>query len=223
MSKKKAVRATERPLFEEAAPLLAIPFNGALMPFRIRKLRSDQILTLGNMSLIETFHDKMARKKKPTILEMNEYVERQHKICKLAMVQPTYDEVVAEIAPGFDFAALEVELREIKTSFDKMDDGPEKKAIQDKYNIMELQYKFLLPGDFMGSVLDFCLGITESNLKLVTSEVLLQAAILATRGHDNPSDHIDKSLLKPHHILDFDNRAWLEFDREQEKNKKKRA
>lgn len=222
MCRRKAAHS-ERPLFDEAVPLLMLPFNGRLMPFRIRELRGDQILTLGNISLIETFHDKLAKQRKPTLLEMNEYVERQHLVCKLAMYAPTYDEVLAEIAPGFDFKALDDELKGIKEVFKTLKDGPDKKALQDKYNALEIQYKFILPGDFMGSVLDYALDITKSGIKKVTSEALLQAAILATRGHDNPSDHIDKALLKPHHIVDFDNRAWVEFDREQEKNNKKRA
>jgi hypothetical protein len=200
-----------------------LPFNGTLMPFRVKEVSTAQILTLGNMSLIETFHDKLAKGRAPSILEMNEYAERQHALCRFAMVSPTYDEVIAQIAPGFDFAALEAELKEIRTLFLAMRDGPDKKALQDKYNIAELRYKFLLPGDFVGALLDFALSITKSEIKRVTQEVLLQAAVLATRGHDNPSDHIDKTLLKPFHILDFDNRAWVEFDRDQEAKKKKRA
>lgn len=221
MSKKKAASIPERPLFEAVSPMLIVPFAGKPCPFRLRKLSGLQVAACGDFSLIETFQDKIARKKTPTTLELNEYAERQHQICKLSMVQPTYEEVMAEIAPGADWKGIESELQAIKREFDRMVDGPEKKELQDRYNRIELRHKFILPEDFLGAVLDFALSITESGIKSVSDKMLIDAATLAVLGHDNPHDHVDTSLLKPHHIVDFDNRAWIEYYREQEKKKKR--
>ncbi len=221
MSKDTAARATERPIFEASNPLLMLPFNGTLLPFRVKKLTSNQILSLGNVSLIETFQDKLVKGKAPTALEMNEYAHRQHELVKLAMMAPSYDEVIAEVVPGFDWKALEKELADIKKRFKDMKDGKEKKELQDRYNLAEMRYKFVLPADFIGAVLDFSLDISASGIRNVTADILLHAATLATRGHDNPSDHIDTSLMTAFHKQDFDNRAWLEFDRKQ--SEKKRA
>jgi hypothetical protein len=225
MSRLKVAREPERPIFEASNPMLMLPFNGELLPFRVKKLTSNQILSLGNVSVIETFHDKINKARTPTPEEMNEYAERQHQLVKLAMVQPTYDEVIAQVVPGFDWKALEAELADIKTRFKAMKPGKDKSELQNRYNLAEMRYKFILPADFIGAVLDFCLDISSSGIRAVTSDILLHAAVLATRGHDNPSDHVDTTLMTPFHRQDFDNRAWLEFDRKQAeiKQQQKRA
>lgn len=136
------------------------------------------------------------------------------------MGKPSYDEVIAEIAPGFDWKAMEGELDSLKKEFRKLPDGPDKKFVQDKYNRIELMYKFILPDDFRGALLDYALSITESGIKDVSDKMLVDAATLAILGHDNPHDHVNTQLLTEEMIIDFDNRAWIEYYRVKKQNQK---
>jgi hypothetical protein len=214
MFRKRAPAQTEeQALFDASNPILFLPFCGVVRPFRIRELQSTQIMSMGDISLIETFSDKVQKKKTPSIDELIAYSERQHGICRLAMVAPTYDQVIHAVAPETDFKAIEKELQDIKKLFHLITDPIEKKDLQKIYNRIELQYKFILPADFISSVMDFALNITKSRIKDVSDKMLTHSAILAIRGHDNPSDHIDTSFFTEFQVQDFNNRAWLEYDK----------
>ena len=73
-----------------------------------------------------------------------------------------------------------------------------------------------LPKDFLSTITCYALGIEKSDIKEVTTNALMNAAVMAKMGNDNPSDHL-KGLFTDYMKDDINKRAWILF---QEKNKK---
>ena len=217
MKRKPIAQTEEEKLYDVSYPILLAPWHGHLTPIRVRRLSLTQALSCGDFSMIELFEDKIAKNERPTIEMMNAYAERHQKLCKLAMVKPTYDEAMKIAGAHVDSVDVDRQLREIKALFNELElkkgDPKQIRELADQYNTLELACKFLLPPDFSAFVVNYCLQIDTSDIKSVTEEMLLNAAILASRGHDNPSDHLSgvfTDLMK----REIDNRAWVLFDAE---------
>ena len=82
------------PIYEAAYPLLILPFWGNPVPVRVRELSAAQVYSVGDISLIETFADKVRAKKEPTMEDLNVYTERQHRLCEISLVKPTLQEIM---------------------------------------------------------------------------------------------------------------------------------
>ena len=235
MKRKPVPQTEEEKLYDVSYPILLAPWHGHLTPIRVRRLSLTQALSCGDFSMIELFEDKIAKNERPTIEMMNAYAERHQKLCKLAMVKPTYDEAMKIAGAHVDSAGIDRELAEIKSIIQAIDVkiladkelaknrelAKERRELAEKFNALELAYKFLLPPDFSAFVVNYCLQIDTSDIKSVTEEMLLNAAILASRGHDNPSDHLSgvfTDLMK----REIDNRAWVLFDAEKDDRKRKK-
>lgn len=227
MKRKPIEQTEEQKLYAASYPVLMAPWHGQLTPIQVRKLSLTQALSCGDFSMIELFEDKIAKGQRPTIEQMNAYAERHQKLCKISMVKPTYDEAMKIAGAHVDSADIDRQLSEIKDAFNELElkkgDPKELRELRDRYNSLELACRFLLPPDFTAFVVNYCLSIDTSDIKSVTEEMLLNAAILAQRGRDNPSDHLTgvfTDLMK----REIDNRAWILFDQEiKSKRDKKRA
>ncbi len=218
MKRKPIPQTEEDKLYAVTYPILMAPWHGHLTPIQVRELSLPQALSCGDFSMIELFEEKIAKNQQPTIEQMNAYAERHQKLCKLAMVKPTYDEAMKIAGSHVDTSDIDRQLREIKELWVKLPEGKERRQAEDEYNALELTCRFLLPADFTAFVVNYCLQIDTSDIKAVTEEMLMNAAILASRGHDNPSDHLSgvfTDLMK----REIDNRAWILFD-EEVKNKR---
>lgn len=221
MKRKPTVQTEEMKLYEATYPLIIAPWHGIQTPVILRKLTATQALSCGDFGMIELWEDKIRNKGVPTIEEMAAYAERHDKICKLAMVQPSYDEAMKIAGAHIDSKDIARQLAEIETLFKKLESMPDKdhpllRKLREQYAAIELQSKFILPADFTAYVVNYTLGISESDIKSVTEEMLMNAAVLATRGHDNPSDHLT-GIFTDLMTREIDNRAWIIFD---EKTKK---
>jgi len=216
----------ERRLSDACYPLVATMFHGVPLVVKIRELTGAQLYGIGNFSMVETFQDKIRRKQKPTIEEMNAYAERLHKIVKMALVSPTYDKLMEIAGVHIDDKEIDARLEAIKEKFRQLPEGKEKTKLKKEYETLELACKFILPGDFLGPIVEYLTGATRTDIKRVTEDMLYQWAILASRGHDNPADHAvgnfkrwpDNSpqaeLYGPDTMLyeDINNRAWIIYD-----------
>jgi len=209
------------PIYEASNPLVALPFWGQPVMVRLRELSAAQVYSVGDVSLIETFADKVRIKKIATVEELNSYTERQHKLVKLALVKPTYQEIIDIAGAHIDMAKVDTELKGIREQFYAMPDGPERRELQDKYNTYELQYKFLLPADFIAAVLNYSLKIYDTDIKKITEGLLLDAARMATLGHDNPADHLPGAFTD-FNREDINRRAWAEWYKEKDNGRGRR-
>lgn len=173
-------------------PLIQVPFHGEPVLVQVRELTQAQIMACGggNMSLIETFQDKIRLKKKPTLKEIVAYAEIQTELCKRALLKPTYAEVFEVCAKGVDIEKNREELLEIERMISSMPKGPARSALERETDGLRVWIDLLLPDDFLAGVVTYALGISKSDIKDVTEDSLYTAAVLAKIGNDNPADHL---------------------------------
>lgn len=207
-------------------PIVAAPYNDHVFWCRIRRLRMAEIKTCGDFSLIETFQDKLMKEKTKelTFHQMSEYAELQHKVVDMAMVQPTYTDMMTIITDGLDYdqKSVEKKMDHIKTLFHELsisadiNDKKKAKDLQEEYAQLEMQYKFVLAPDFLGFVFNYALSVDISDIKLVTEDMLYQAAVSAKLAHNDPSDHLHGNFT-PFMKEDISNRAWVIFSERKSK------
>jgi len=167
--------------YDAQFPLIMVPFYGAMVGVRLRELTQAQILASGGdeFSLIETFHDRIRNKKKPTLQEIVDYAAVQHRITKRALVKPTYEQIMAICETGLDIAAKRAELDALKDELDSMPPGPGTSRLEERIASVRIWLDLLLPSDFTASVTAYALGIDKSDIKDVTEDALDKAAMLA--------------------------------------------
>lgn len=205
-------------LEKEIYPAIMVPFFGAIVPVIVRKLTHAQIKACGDFSLIETVNDIIARDRKLSVREMINYGEMQYSILKKALVSPTYDQIMSLNKADELRKVDEKELEEVDKLIDSLPIGPKRSRLEKERDTLRLQLDFLLPHDFVGTVIAYTLGVNESDIKEITEDMLYEAACLAKLGHDNPCDHIHGNFW-PSHKEDINNRSWLiHFERQRKEN-----
>jgi len=207
----------------EAALYLAIivPFAGQEVAVIARELTHAQIESCGKFTLIETFQDKIFKKEKVTFDEMSKYAETQYNILKLSLINPTYEEIFKIVTKYNDIESIEKQLQDIQTKFDEAEITGEKidlKTMKEEFAILEMQARFCFPADFVSHTVSFALGIGNSDIKLVSEEMLYNAAVKAKIGHDNPADHLHGNF-SDFNKEDINNRAWIIYQ-DKQKGKK---
>jgi hypothetical protein len=177
------------------------------------------------MTLIETFQDKIKHNQSPSVEELNAYAERHHKICKLCLVYPKYDDILAVAGTHVNDKDIDDQLTRIKRLWQELPSGKEKADLKREYDGLELASKLLLPAEFTAPIVAYITGATRTEIKGVTEDTLYQLAVLASRGGDNPSDHISGQFERfPGDVFvkeDINNRAWIIFDERTKKTAKK--
>lgn len=188
--------------------IIFAPFHGTPVPVMVRELTDTQIKACGDFSLIETFQDKIRMKKKLKIRELVAFAERNHNISKAALISPTYEQIFKEIGIEPQIKEKLKEIEELKKELRKTKSGPQRSSLEESLDNMRIWIYYLLPEDFTTHITCYALGIDKTDIKLVTRKMLLDAAILATNGHDNPADHID-GLFTAFNKDDINRRAWI--------------
>jgi hypothetical protein len=81
-----------------------------------------------------------------------------------------------------------------------------------------LKLGFLLPDDFMATITAWAMGVDRTDIKKITRDILLEAALLAKNGGDNPSDHITGTFTD-FQREDINKNAWIIYNEYQEEKK----
>lgn len=190
-------------------PILIIPFHGTPAPFMIRELNEAQTLACGNFSLIETLEDKIRlNTKKYNIRDIIAYADRNHAIVRAALIKPTYDQIFEIIGANPKVDENKKELKELKKKLGKTKSGPQRSALEEEIDTLRIWCDFLLPNDFMSYVVSYTLGINKSDIKLISGKIMLDCAILAEKGSNDPIDHCD-GRFTPFMRDDFNRRSWI--------------
>lgn len=204
--------------------LIFAKFSGTPVPVVVRELTQAQIMACGDFSLIETFQDKIRMKKKLKIREIVAFAERNHNISKAALISPTYEQIFEVIGIDPQIKEKLKEIEELKTEIKKTKSGPKRASIEEALDNLKIWTYLLLPEDFTAAITCFALGIDKTDIKLITEKMLLDAAILATNGHNDPHTHID-GLFTAFNKDDINRRAWIiyaEYRKENSNTKPKR-
>jgi hypothetical protein len=185
-------------------PVIFAPFHGTMVPVVLRELSEVQIRACGDFSLIETV---TGPKKAPTFDEILEYSRLQYKITEAALVRPSYADIMRVV--GADKKAGDAHERALAIERDlfAMSEGPEKKELMLEAQRLEMMSEYLLPSDFTAYVFSYAVGLAKSDIEKVSNDMLLEAALLAERGHDNPADHVSGNFTD-FNRGDINRRAW---------------
>lgn len=190
-------------------PIVTIPFFGTLVQVELRELTQAQIYAAGgiDLSLIETFQDKIRQNKKPTIEDIVQYSEIMHAIARMSLHKPTYDQIFETLRDDLDVKKMESDLHKLHEELALLPDGPEADALDKEITRMNIRLNLLLPDDFLAGVTSYALGIGKSDIKLVSEEMLYNAALTAKHGGDNPADHLH-GRFSDFMREDINRRAW---------------
>ncbi len=201
-------------------PLVVVPFNGIDVPVVLRELNQVQIRSCGNFSLIETFEDKIRIKESSKISDIVKYTRTMSNIVEAALVKPTYAEIMAIFDADGTLKGFKEKLQVLRKKLHSTPGGAERTALEDEIAMAEALVNSVLPTDFLSTITAYALGIEKSDIKEITNEVLLDCAILAHSGHDNPADHLEGNFTAFMRD-DINRRAWETFHNWREKESKK--
>jgi hypothetical protein len=210
-------------LKEKAFPLLSVPFNGTNILCKVRCLNDTQIKSLGDFSLIDISTD--TNKKQLDNSKIFENIIKtknfQEKLVKETLIEPAFDDIQKKIY-GEDST-----LTDKLNRLEKLNKKIKKLKIEDQKEVLaeiesiELFTGYLLPTDFMSTITAWALGVDRSDIKKLTRDMLLEAAMLAERGHDNPADHI-KGEFTSLHVEEINKTAWIVYNQFMEDKQKEK-
>lgn len=183
---------------------IVLPWNGKEALFIIRMLNSTQIKACGEFSTIvnlEYTGDEL------TFDEIFEIKQMQERLAKMSLVSPSYDEIIEVMYNSELIDRIKKLIGLAKEEIKSVKDIEHRDLLVKEVEAYELYLGFLLPDDFMASLTATVLQRDNSDIRKVTRDMLLEAAILAERGKDNPSDHI-KGDFTDFHREDINKHAW---------------
>jgi hypothetical protein len=194
------------------------PVNNTHAWIQLRTSNATQLEACGAVTLIENLHNSKSANHEEMISIRN----GMESICKITMNNPTFDEFV-EMTTDSDIvhSKMRLELERIKSIDCTGMSATEKDYIDMKVNDLELHLAFLLPENTFDFVVKWALGAGVSDIKKVSEEKLLEAAILATNGHNDPTDHLD-GCFSDRDKSDLNKESWFIYnDYQQKKNVEK--
>lgn len=202
-------------------PITMAPFNGVYVPVMIRELNQVQIESCGEFSLIETVNDLVSKKmSKPNPAKMLAYSKLQYEILKKALISPSYDQIMK--MNEFDELRkhAEEEIENLKALIFDLKESPKKRRFKNDLDVMIMNTRFYLPGDFVSFVVSKALSVDKSDIKLISEDMLYNAAVKAKLGGDNPADHLDGNFT-PFNKDDINSRGWAIYYQRQKNDKGK--
>ena len=199
--------------------LVLVPFNGIPVWCKLRCLNQSQLEACGGVTLINLLSGA-TEKDQPTVKDMIDIRNSQEAIAKQTLVVPSFDEIMKIITDEDTVVSrTRAEIEELKKIDPKTLPSTKRKEFEDELFKLEISVAYLLPEDAMGFITSWALGQDISDIKSLTADQLFNAAVLATRGNDNPTDHIS-GCFTDRDKGDIDSAAWGEFNRRQEQKKK---
>jgi hypothetical protein len=199
-------KQTAKKIAEKNTSLIFVPWNGENIPVRVRELSDLQIQAIGQFSLIE-----MNAGPKCTSWEsVASLAVMQNEITRAALVCPTYDEIFKIIGENDLTDRMRAKYLEIQKELIKLPRGPEKSALQNRAEALRLLFEAVLPNDFLAAVTGWVTGVERTDIKLVTKDILLNAAILQRKYGGRASDYCTGNL-SDFNKRDIDTQALIVF------------
>ena len=209
-------------MVEGAYQTIIAPFNEMEVPVVVRCPNPTQLRACGSFSIIDIRDEvdkiEQAKEKVPDAI-IADMVDKQEAILKETLVSPTYEEIVNDVY-GQDgwYQELKENLKKVEAMIVNVKEPAERGILVTRLRMLKMQSGFMLPNDFTAFVVAWALNIDRSDIKKITKTMLLDAAILATRGHDNPSDHLIGNFNE-YHYDEINKQAWVVYN-EFEENKR---
>lgn len=199
--------------------LVCLPWNGAEAWFKICMLNATQMQSCGNFSLLNFPKEDAEKLSEDEILEeVRDIKNTQENIFKLCLSSPTFDDIIEMYKATDVWKRIKKKEAEIKDLVAQLPNGAEKDEFQRELDRYEIFQGFVFPDDFSDKLTTIMYQKHNSDILRVSENMLLQAAFLAERGHDNPHDHIS-GLFTEFHKQDMDKHAWYLLGEYREKQK----
>jgi hypothetical protein len=196
---------------EEASfPILPLPFNGSIVYCKVRCLNHLQLRAVGEFNLID-IRKPEEKDGEYTLQGMIDVVNWEENLVKETLIAPSFDEINDRVY-GTDnrISKLKKRLNEIRELINTVE-AEERKPLAKEADSIELYIGSLLPTDFMDAVTSWATGSNRTDIKKVTRDMLLEAAILAANGKDNPADHLTGNFLD-FHKEEINKSAWIVYN-----------
>jgi hypothetical protein len=189
-----------------------VPVNNTFAWMQLRTSNATQLESCGTVTLIES----LSGLKEASPDDMIDMRNKMEAICKITMNNPTFDEFV-EMTTGSDIvhSKMRLELERIKAIDCTGMSATEKDVIDTQVHNIEMHLAFLLPENTFDFIVKWALGADVSDIKKVSHDKLLEAAILATNGHDSPHNHI-AGVFTDRDPSDLDKAAWCVYNEHME-------
>ena len=201
----------------EVTPCIMAPFMGTPVPVIVNRLTFAQIRACGDFSLIQTISDIIGKKRKLSPAEMVSYAEVQYNVVRAALKSPSYDEIMSLNHYDILRKNAEAEIVGIKEAIHELPVGPKRDKYQLEYDTLRMEYEFLLPVDFVSYILSYALQIDDTDIKLISEDMLFEAAARAKSGSGNPSDHLPGNFTDFNRV-DINNRAMVVYHQRMKEN-----
>lgn len=202
---------------------VSVPFNGEPIWIKLTCLNAIQIKSCGDISCLYLPKNKKKEEKEPNILEMIKIKNAQEALCKASMICPSFDKIIGMISDeNFLISEKKKALEKINKEINSAKLEPkQKKELQKKADQIEFYLGFLLPDDTMSFITMWALGIKITDIQKLNRKLLLDAAILAKNGGDNPTDHIS-GVFTDFHKEDINKHAWIIYNEYQAEKERER-
>jgi hypothetical protein len=187
--------------------LVAIPWKGESIPWKLKILSATQIMACGNISLIQAGRYRHETIKPDDWVRRNEYADTLVTICKASMVSPSYDQLFDLIGKAPNAQSIKRDFLDIQKELKQMQRGPAKAELENELQAMRILWDFIIPEDTMAAVVEFELQPGNPIIQSITEETLLHLAYLAEQGNCKPSDYCDGELTAFHRV-DIDTAAY---------------
>lgn len=169
--------------------LLALPWNGSFGLFKVRMLNAVQIRACGSFSTLDAVASET--KTEMSLEEVIELKNMQEALFRASLVSPTYDEINEYLGTTDMVVHMRETIAECRTLLREVEDLEESKKLANEIETLEIQCAFLYPDDFTATLTAILLQKDNTDIRKVTKEMLLEWAIFAEKGDDNPADHAE--------------------------------
>jgi hypothetical protein len=207
--KKNKLTATDIDRLEVAQyPLVAVKYNGIPALVKCRILTSAQTQSCGEFSVIQTEQDRINQLKKFNVKEIIEYADIMHNIVKESLVQPTYKQIMDMAQANELCIEMKKKLTELRLKCHGFPFNEQRKQLEDEIDKKRIWVDLILPEDFLSYIFCYALDLNRSDIKKVTEEMLLNAAVLAEKWHKAPHEYVT-GMFTDFNKMDIDKRAFM--------------
>jgi hypothetical protein len=189
-----------------------VPFGDVHVWMELRSLNATQIQECGSIALIETAAKK-GKMSRAGILELRNTMEN---LAKAVMNSPTWAEFEALIY-GHDNVIRErrAELAGLKEKV--KGDRELTRRFQEEIESLEVFTGYLLPENTLNFLAYYALGLDISDVKKLTADRLLEAAVWAKRHNGKPHEYFEGAVLTDRDRNEIDNAAAVLYHEKYEK------
>ncbi len=191
-----------------------VPFHGVPIWMKLRCLNQTQFMAVNNLTAIDIRTKKEKKKQKKMYLdELIDIYNNQEALVEACLVTPTFQEIIDIIMEEDNvLQRKKQEFKEVNKLLEEIDIKDKKyKELKKKADNLELFLGFLLPNDMMGFISSWSQGIDITDIKRLSRKLLLESAILAKNGNNNPSDNLS-GIFTDIQKNDINKAAWVIYN-----------